>query len=271
VPSDELDSLFTAPPAEFIEKRKRLAAALKDAGRKHEAKAVEKIPRPSLPIWTFNQIAHRHPALVRRLDEITERLQTASGPEYAAAAVEHRQVLQELRDRAGEVLADGGHEVAPHIVQRVIANLRAAAGSAETRLTLEQGRLVRDVEEPELDSLFGVAAGGDAPAGEGEPAADQPGAPTKRGAPAGETAAETKTRERARAKAIAAADREVKRRRDAERAARKDVERAERVIAAARQSLNVAEVRAASARAAADEAAQALIQAEADQARVLKE
>jgi hypothetical protein len=210
--TDELDSLFTAPPTGFIEQRKRIVAALKSAGRKDEAKAVEKIPRPSVAVWTVNQIARRDPEVVRRLGAITERLKTSSGAGYGAAAAELRQVLEELRGEAAAVLAAAGHEdVGPHMLQRVIANLRAAAGNTDTRATLEQGRLVRDVEEQDVVSLFGSAPGADA-AGDRTPA---PARATK----ADDTktkasAAEAKAAERARAKAIAAAEREVKRLRE---------------------------------------------------------
>ena len=157
--ADDWDSLFAAPPTRFIEERKRIVAALKGAGRKDEAKAVEKIPRPSIPVWTVNQIARRDPELVRRLGAITDRLKIAAGPEYGAAAAELRQALDDLRGEAAAVLAAAGHEDGgPHLIQRVIANVRAAAGGAETRAALEQGRLARDVEEQEITSLFGTAA-----------------------------------------------------------------------------------------------------------------
>jgi len=76
--ADELDTLFAAPPTRFIEERKRIVAALKGTGRKDEAKAVEKIPRPSVAVWTVNQIAQRDPELVRRLGATTERLKVAA-------------------------------------------------------------------------------------------------------------------------------------------------------------------------------------------------
>jgi hypothetical protein len=155
--SDELDNLFATTPAKFIEERKRVVAALKGAGRKDEAKTVEKIPRPSLPVWTANQIARRDPELVQRLGALTDRLKVAAGAEYGAAATELRQTLEDLRGEAAAVLAAAGHDDAgPHLVQRVIANLRAAAGGAETRKALERGRLERDVEEQEMTSLFGT-------------------------------------------------------------------------------------------------------------------
>jgi hypothetical protein len=272
------DSLFATPPAGFIAERKRIVAALKGAGRKADAKEVEKIPRPSVAVWTVNQIARRDPEVIRRLGAITARLQSAAGAEYGAAAAELRQVLDELRGEAAAVLAAAGHdEVGPHLVQRVIANLRAAAGSRETRATLQAGRLTRDVEEQDAAaSLFGGALGSGAPPARERPTAKA--ATTATAATAAtkaadarakaESAAEAKAQERARAKELAAAEREVKRLRDADAAARKDVERAERAVAGARKELDAADKRLAADRAAADDAAHALAEAEAELARL---
>ena len=277
--SDDLDSLFATPPAKFIEERKRIVAALKGTGRKDEAKAVEKIPRPSLAVWTVNQIARRDPDLVRRLGAITERLRVAAGAEYGAAAAEHRQVLGALRDRAGEVLGDAGQEADAHIIQRVSANLRAAAGSADTRATLERGRLERDLEEQDAAALFGMAGAAaiEAPATK----AAQAKAEAKTAKPAdakakadadadAKAAAETKAEERARAKQIAAAEREVKRLRDEAATARNHVDRAERAVAAAQEAVAAAEQKLAADREVADAAAAALAQAEAELADLSK-
>jgi hypothetical protein len=266
--ADDLDSLFAAPPTKFIEERKRIAAALKSAGRKDEAKAVEKIPRPSLPVWTANQIARRDPEVVRKLSAVTDRLKVAAGPEYGAAAAELREVLEELRGEAAAVLAAAGHDGAgAHLVQRVITNLRAAVGGAETRAALEEGRLVRDVEEQEMTSLFGTAAAPvDAPAGGApRPVRSRAAADAKATVKA---AAEAKAEERARAKQIATAEREIKRLRDAAIAARKDLERAERAVTDARAELDRTEQRLAAEREAANEAADALARAEAERARL---
>jgi len=245
VASNELDSLFAAPPAGFIAERKRIVAALKGAGRKDDAKEVEKIPRPSLALWTVNQVARRDPELVRHLVEITERLQSAPGPEYAAAAVEHRQVLHQLRDRASEILSGAGHELTPQVILRAIANLRVAAGSAEARATLEQGRMVQDVAEQASDSLFGTAAIAALTDGatSSEAAANAESAPPSTGP------AETTAPARPRTKEVIEAERAVKRLRAAEAAALKKVERAERAVASTREALAVAEVHAATARA----------------------
>lgn len=277
--ADDHDSLFATPPAAFIAERKRIVAALKGAGRKDEAKEVEKIPRPSVAVWTVNQIARRDPEVIRRLGAITARLQSAAGAEYGAAAGELRQLLDDLRGEAAAVLAAAGHDdVGPHLVQRVIANLRAAAGSRETRATLEAGRLTRDVEEQDAASLFGGALGSgargaDAPAARERPTAKAATAATKatRVAEAkakADSAAEARAHERTRAKEIAAAAREVKRLRDADAAARKSAERDERAVAGARDELAAAEKRLAAERDDAEAAAHALAQAEAELARL---
>lgn len=262
--TDDLDSLFATAPAGFIDERKRIVAALKGAGRKEDAKAVEKIPRPSLAVWTVNQIARRDPELLGRLGAVTDRLQEAAGPEYAAAAAELRQVMAGLRRRAAEILSGAGHEAGIQLVQRVIANLRAAVGKAETRAILERGRLERDVEEQDVVSLFGAAvdAGAAVPPARGKPAPVADGKATK------ESAAEAKARERARAKEIAAADREVEKLRKADAAARKQVEAAERAVAAAQKALADSEGDLTAARASAETAAEALAQAETDLARL---
>jgi chromosome segregation ATPase len=263
---DDLDSLFSAPPTGFIEERKRIVAALKSAGRKEEAKTVEKIPRPSLAVWTVNQIARRDPEVVRRLGAITERLKTSGGAAYGAAAAELRQVVDELRGEAAAVLAAAGHEdVGPHLVQRVIANLRAAAGNAETRATLEQGRLARDVEEQDVVSLFGGAAGADTAAARGPATVKAAKADDTRSKAA---AADAKAQQRARAKAIVTAEREVKRLRADAAAARKQLERTERAVATARDALAAAEKSLATERADADATAEALAQAEGELARL---
>jgi hypothetical protein len=275
--ADDLDSLFATPPAAFIAERKRIVAALKGAGRKDEAKEVDKIPRPSVAVWTVNQIARRDPEVIRRLGAITARLQSAAGAEYGAAAAELRQVLDELRGEAAAVLAAAGHDdIGPHLVQRVIANLRAAAGGRETRATLEAGRLTRDVEEQDAAaSLFGGALAAGAPSARERPTAKAATTATAATKAAdakakAESAAEARAQERARAKEIAAAEREVKRLRDADAAARKNAERAERTVADARKELAAAEKRLAADRDEADAAAHALAQAEAELARVSK-
>ena len=145
----------------------------------------------------------------------------------------------------------------------MIANLRAAAGNAETRATLEAGRLERDVEEQDAASLFGGAldAGAPVPPARGKTAAT---AMATISGKASRRKAKSSGRE---AKARGARPREGDRRRRARgqdacatptRPPRKQAERAERAVAGRARSLAARRETPASltaARAPADESA----------------
>jgi hypothetical protein len=214
---DEIDPLFTAPLAEFVAERKRIAQALKDAGRRDDAKLVATTPKPSLPIWVVNQLARREAALITELDELTARLRGAQGPDYAATAVNHRRVLAELRWKAEEISTATGHAATPALLNRVVANLRAAAAGDDSRALLRAGRLTRDVEEPGFADLFGQAPAESAPPAAPARAAPAPAhradeARQKRDQAVADRAqaAAAREQERARARALAAAERQSK-------------------------------------------------------------
>src|SRR5205809_16939 len=143
--SDELDSLFAAPPTEFVAERKRIAAALKGAGRRDDAKAIEKIPRPSLAVWTVNQIARHDPALVRRLVAITDRLREAGAAAYPGAAAGPPQAPPDPRPKAAgerEVKRLREAETAARKnvdrAERAVAAAQESLADAEARLAEER-------------------------------------------------------------------------------------------------------------------------------------
>ncbi len=57
---DELDRLYGVPLAEFVGERTRLATALRKEGRRAEAEQVKELRKPSVSVWTVNQLARRH-------------------------------------------------------------------------------------------------------------------------------------------------------------------------------------------------------------------
>ena len=260
-----VEPLYEAPPAEFVATRKRIVAALKQAGRGADAKAIEKLARPPLQVWTANQVARRDAALVKRLIGLTDRLKTAGGADYAAAAAELRQLSAELRDSAGNVLGAAGHGVDPQILQRVLATLRAAVASAEHRPLLESGRLLRDVDEPEAATLFGHGSAPAASEPSATPAARKPAAAAP--APAAPSA-EARQRERERARERAAVERRIEKLAAASVAARKELDKAERADADARKAAALVADRLARARQHAADAARELEKAEAELGRL---
>jgi hypothetical protein len=160
VASLEIDALFSVRPADFVRERNALAKALKSADRREEAANVEKLPRPTLSVWVVNQLARREPALVKRLTEVTARLQSAqlrppSGHgrvDYAAALDDHREVLKSLRARTEEILNAAELRATPEVLARIVKNLRTGIANDVLRPLIESGRLARDVGEEALAS-----------------------------------------------------------------------------------------------------------------------
>jgi hypothetical protein len=158
VASKEIDALFSVRPADFVRERNALAKALKSAHRREEAANVEKLPRPTLSVWVVNQLARRQSDLVKRLTEVTARLQSAqqrqpSGLErvdYVAALDDHREVLKSLRAKSEEILNVAELHATPEVLARIVQNLRTGIANDVLRPLIESGRLARDVGEEAL-------------------------------------------------------------------------------------------------------------------------
>jgi hypothetical protein len=280
---DDIGRLFSVRPAEFVGERKAVVKTLKAAGRREEAAAVEKLPRPTLSVWAVNQIARREPALLRRLADATAGLQggnAGGASRYADVLAAHREVLKALRGQAEEILNASGFRPTPDLLTRVVHDLRAGISSPESRSLIESGRLVRDVTDDGEANPFAGAP-------EAPPPTTQAG--TQAGTHAGTDArAHERTsglddraeREQERARALQAArEREAVRAREEARAfrrrrlenlrervatARAASERDERAREAASRAVKEAERRAELSRAALAEVVAALEAAEAD-------
>jgi hypothetical protein len=260
---DELDPLFAAPLRSFVTERKRVAQALKQAGRRDEAKAVEKLPRPTISAWAVNQVARREPELVRKLGALTAELQAAHGARFTEVMNEHRALLGTLRDKAEAALAGDGHPTGPQLLARVVSDLRAGIADAETRPLIESGRLARDVEETGFGTVFAGDGGGEpAPAPVREHARPQENKPSddkdarrRDEAARRERAAELRQVRQGLARAVEKA-------RAAHAAAAKTLERREREQTEARRRFDEAEQAVAEARNERDQVARSLAHAE---------
>ena len=73
----ELDRLYALPLEEFTQARNDLARRLTKAGQADAAAEVKKLPKPSIPVWTANQLARREPGELRALLRSAEELRTA--------------------------------------------------------------------------------------------------------------------------------------------------------------------------------------------------
>jgi hypothetical protein len=263
--SDPADSLYETLPAEFVKARTALVKSLKLQGQRAEADRVSRMARPSASVWASNQISRHAVDLVARLADVTARLQGGiqrDRDRYSAAINEHRELLNQLRERAEEVLGERGLRVAAPVIAAAVQNFRAGLADGAVRPLLERGRLERDVGL-EAGGLLGMSLGDPGP----EPApAAPPAATPPSGHPASDVQAERERREQARAlaKERADAERRVHALRKSAEAAAAARARQESEVDGARQRLESAARALVTAQAAEREAAAALATAESE-------
>ncbi len=237
--------LYGAPLDEFVELRRTLAAERRSAGDVTGARDVLAAKKPSRMVWATNQVARRHPGVLRAaFDAHTVAAKAQSGGDAGTM----RETTRAFRDRVADVvkrcagiLAEVGiAPPTPAQARRLGETLRAAMGEGgETRERLLSGCLAEDLE---VDDLPGLEAGL-------REATARP--------PKGKDDHAGKARERER-------QREAERSREAQRAQ----EARDRAVAEARQSLAALEEEARQARIAARHAdtSAARARAEADRA-----
>lgn len=236
----ELDDLFGRPLSEFTTVRNELAKRLRKAGQDDAAERVQALKKPSVPVWTANQLARRHPDEVRALIDAGVRLRQAQEAAFRSdagreavrdAARDEREAARALTRRAHELLAEEGRPVTRDVTDRIGSLLRAAAIDADAAEQLASGRLAEEVEATGFGTVAGIAP---------------PPSTRRKTAPAKDEEARRREEEQERKRLEV----EVKKRRRASDQADAKLERA---VAAAEE-----------ARAGAEEARQALAAAEAD-------
>jgi hypothetical protein len=162
----ELDDLFGRPLSEFTGARNELVKRLRKAGQEEAAARVQALRKPSVPVWTANQLARRHPDEVRALVDAGGRLREAQetafrsdeGREAVRAATrDERDAARTLTHLAHELLAQEGRPVTRDVTDRIGSLLRAAAIDPETAEHLSAGRLAEEVEATGFGALTGIA------------------------------------------------------------------------------------------------------------------
>jgi hypothetical protein len=151
-----LDELHSAPLDEFVARRTELAKQLKAEGRADEAAEVSASRKPSVPVWTANQLARRNRPAVENLLDASEALRTAigKGDRDAFADAQKRQgdALRRLRDAARNLL---GNTTEP-MLERIVSTFRDASVDEELRGRLAAGRLTEEPEPGGFDTLSGL-------------------------------------------------------------------------------------------------------------------
>jgi hypothetical protein len=160
----ELDDLYGLPPSEFTAARNDLARRLKQAGQSAISARIKELRKPTVPIWTVNQLARRNPKDVQALLEAGEQLRSAQeqalgGGEPQAlrsATSAERQALRALTHRAQDLLTSEGHSPTAANLSRIASTLRAAAVDPERRELLAAGRLNDELESSGFGALEGM-------------------------------------------------------------------------------------------------------------------
>jgi hypothetical protein len=173
-PDKELDRLFALPLDEFTAARNDAVKRLKKAGEDEAAERLGALTKPSIPVWTINQLARQDKPAMRGLLEAAAKLRKAQERALAggdpdvlrAAQAQERDSLRDLTRRAGEILEEAGRPASQATLERVRSTLGAAALAEPTRDALKAGRLTDEVEMSGFDVLTGISP---APKGRAHP------------------------------------------------------------------------------------------------------
>jgi hypothetical protein len=160
----ELERLFELPPADFTAARNDLARRLKQAGRSDAAAHVQALRKPTIPVWTINQLARRQPADIEALIAAGDELRAAQEAALAggererlrAATAAEREAMRTLTERAHELLTSAEQRPTPAVLERVAATLRTAALDQRGRELLAAGMLVEELESAGFAAFEGM-------------------------------------------------------------------------------------------------------------------
>jgi hypothetical protein len=157
----EIDRLFSLPLADFTEARNDLVRRLKAAGQRDDAAAVQALRKPTVPVWTINQLARQQPddveafldaaAALRKAQE--DALAGGESEDLRSATSAERQALRGLTDGAQTLLEREG---TASTLERVASTLRAAALHPETRDSLSKGRLTEELRASGFGAFEGM-------------------------------------------------------------------------------------------------------------------
>jgi hypothetical protein len=161
----ELERLYGLPLEEFTGARNELATRLRKAGQTDAAERVRALRKPSVAVWTVNQLARRHPDEIEELVESGTRLRDAQAKALRGTAPDdvrdataaERASLRKATRLAEELLSDEGRPATPATLERVASTLRAAAVEPDAASLLTAGRLPDEVESSGFAALAAMA------------------------------------------------------------------------------------------------------------------
>jgi hypothetical protein len=146
--TDVEDRLYGSDLDEFVKERTAAARELRGDGRRGDAAAVAKLPKPSVAAWIVNRVARDEPGLVSDLLDAGAGLrdvQLAAGSAAdLRAAAEGQEAALRVVMRAAERVATGRGAATAGTLDRVRETLHAAALDAGLAEQVRRGVLVRE-------------------------------------------------------------------------------------------------------------------------------
>jgi hypothetical protein len=142
---EAVTELYSADPAEFVERRGALAARARAAGEASAAKSIAALRKPTRSAWVVNQLIRSDPGVIAELGGLGDELRAAQGSMDGAAirelSVRRRQLIAELSRRA---FAVSGLPSPPAALRdEVNATLGAALADPQVAEQLAAGTLER--------------------------------------------------------------------------------------------------------------------------------
>jgi hypothetical protein len=149
----DVDHLYALPLEDFIPARAAAAKELRKAGDRETAAVVAKLPKPTPPAWTANQVAREQPELIEAMLDAGEALRDAQeaavsgggGGGLRDATLAERRAVDAVMT-AATAYRPAGKPLSRAMADRLRTTLHAAAGDAAIREALAHGRLVDEAQ-----------------------------------------------------------------------------------------------------------------------------
>ncbi|MCP9985152.1 hypothetical protein [Actinomadura madurae] len=141
--SSAAGELYGVPPAEFVERRKRLAQEAKADGDAALAKRIGGLRRPTLSAWAVNLLARSASGELDDLLDVGEEMRAAWSAGRGVGDLEQRRagLVRALVRRAADLAAEAGGPLREQAVREVEDTLQAATVDAGVAEEVRAGRL----------------------------------------------------------------------------------------------------------------------------------
>jgi hypothetical protein len=170
--SQALDRVYAARPSDFVAERKKIVAELRASGDREGAAKVAEAHRPTATAWAINHVVRKNPDMVARFTDAIEALRKAQRAllEGKASPNENAKLRAERTDLdlrtaeflnlAREALESENLNWNVTTQRRIATSLRTLpSATAEDRERLLAGRLEKDLDTGDEDSLLETALG----------------------------------------------------------------------------------------------------------------